>query len=442
MMIRQGIFNLKARKCKQYWKHFFLISAFFMMSPIGIPSVHAQTLELSAVLDSIQYSYPSLKMYDAKIQAEDAAVKGARNWPAPQISAGLWMTPYNTSLWRGTPANNNMPGERGMGSVMIGVEQTFPNKKYNDANEDYKKALSSVTKENKKAAVNNLFATAKKNYYDWIVIEKKLAVLSENEKLLRFMIANAETRYKNGLGKISAYYEAKASLGGIQNTRIKLQNEIEQKKIALNTLMNRKQRQNFTIDTNFVMKSYSKKVFDSTLFYKNRSDIKALDKEIKLTYLKQNLEKQSMKPQFGVSYSHMISYGNGPMMFDIMGTLKIPISWSTKKNKAKIESLKFQAQSMEEQKKTMANDYTGRAYQIQQNIIAKKKQLKLYKHNIIPALQKNYESTQLAYTQNTEELDELYDAWKTLNDTQLEYLNQLKQLFGMQVNLEKLLEIK
>jgi len=36
----------------------------------------------------------------------------------------------------------------------------------------------------------------------------------------------------------------------------------------------------------------------------------------------------------------------------------------------------------------------------------------------------------------------LYDAWETLNDTELEYLDQLQQLLSMQVDLEKLLEIK
>ena len=52
----------------------------------------------------------------------------------------------------------------------------------------------------------------------------------------------------------------------------------------------------------------------------------------------------------------------------------------------------------------MVNEYSGMAYQAQQNIEAKKKQIALFNKNIIPALRKNYESTLLAYEQNTEEL--------------------------------------
>lgn len=442
MMHKNHISKSETRKKKNIRNNFLIFFTFLLLIQMLVNSSSAQTLKLSNILDSIQHSYPSLKMYDAEIQSQNAAAKGARNWESPQLSAGFFMTPYNTALWNGTKAMNNMPGQNGMGSFMISAQQMFPNKKYNDANEAYMEAMSSVTKENKKADLNNLFAAAKKNYYEWVIIEKKLSILDESEKLLHFMISNAETRYKNGLGKISSYYKAKASLGSIQNMRVGLQNEILQNRIALNTLMNRNKLTNFSIDTNYVLNDYSSMVFDSSLFYKNRSDIKAIDQNIQIAYLKQDIEKQSMKPQFGVQFSHMFRYGNAPMMFDLMGMVKIPINWSTRANKANIESLNFKVQSLQEQKKSIANEYSGLAYQMQQSIESKKKQVQLFKANILPALQRNYESTQLAYQQNTEELFELYDAWETLNNTQLEYINQLQQLLSMQVDLEKLLEIK
>jgi outer membrane protein TolC len=442
MMHQNDILNLKSKKKTSYKRGLLQIPTIILVLQILVAKSSAQSLELNNILDSVQHSYPSLKMYDAEIQSQDAAAKGARNWMRPQVSTGFWNTPYNTSLWNGTKADRNMPAKKGMGSYMIGAEQMFPNKKYNDANEAYMKAMSSVTKESKEAALNDLFAAAKKNYYEWIIIEKKLSILDESEKLLHFMITNAETRYKNGLGKISAYYKAKASLGNIQNMRVELQNEILQKKIALNTLMNRNKLQDFWVDTNYVIRDYSEMIFDSTLFYNNRSDLKAIDEKIQLTNLKQGIERQSMKPQFGVQYTNMFGFGGAPLMFSLMCTVKIPMNWSTRANKANIESLHFKAESLEEQKVSMANEFSGLAYQMQQDIEAKKKQVKLFEDNIMPALRKNYESTQLAYEQNTGDLFELYDAWETLNNTQLEYINQLQQLLSMQVDLEKLLEIK
>ncbi|MEO8110478.1 MAG: TolC family protein [Ginsengibacter sp.] len=422
--------------------HFTFFISVFIVLQIPVKTISAQTLALPDILKKVEHSYPSLKMYDAEIQSLDAAAKGARNWMPPQLSTGFWMTPYNTGLWGASKATGNNPAQNGMGSYMITAEQMFPNKKINDANEAYMQAMSSVEKENKQASLNDLFAAAKRNYYEWIIIEKKLSILDESEKLLQFMITNAETRYKNGLGKISAYYKAKASLGNIESMQVELENTITQKRIALNTLMNRNKLASFSIDTNYVIEDYSTMAFDSTLFYSNRSDIKAIDRNIQLAYLQQNIEQANLKPQFGVQYSHMFGFGGSPLMFSLMGTVKIPMNWSTRANKANIESLKWKAQSLEEQKTSMANEYAGMAYQLQQDITAKQKQVLLFKNNIIAALRKNYQSNLLAYEQNTAELFELYDAWETLNNTELAYIDQLQQLLGLQVDLEKLLQVK
>jgi outer membrane protein TolC len=402
----------------------------------------AQTLNLKDIMNNIRGSYPTLKMYDAAIESQDAAAKGAKTWMPPQVSTGFWMTPYNTALWSGTKATPTIPAQIGMGSYMISVEQMFPNKKYNDANDAYMKAISSVTKENKNEIINELIASAKNNYYSWIVIEKKLSMLDESEKLLQFMITNAETRYTNGLGKISAYYKAKASLGNIENERLELQNQLVQKRIALNTLMNRDKLTSFSVDTNYMFADYSKLVFDSALFYHSRSDIRAIDQNIQLIQLQQNIEQANLKPQFGIEYGNMFGFGGSPIMFNLMGTAKIPMKWSTRSNKANLESLKWKSKSLEEQKVAMANEYAGEAYQIQQDIFTKQKQVRLFEINIIPALRKNYQSILLAYEQNTEELFELYDAWETLNSSQIEYLDQLQQVLSRQVDLEKLLEVK
>lgn len=82
------------------------------------------------------------------------------------------------------------------------------------------------------------------------------------------------------------------------------------------------------------------------------------------------------------------------------------------------------------------------AYGMKNEILSRQKQIALYEDNIIPALRKNFQTMQLAYQNNTEELFELYDAWESLNMTQLQYLDQLEQLLMMQSELERILEIK
>ncbi len=55
-------------------------------------------MTLDSIVSSIATNNPQLKMYDAQIRSQDATAAGARNWEAPQLSTGLWMTPYNPNL--------------------------------------------------------------------------------------------------------------------------------------------------------------------------------------------------------------------------------------------------------------------------------------------------------------------------------------------------------
>ena len=82
------------------------------------------------------------------------------------------------------------------------------------------------------------------------------------------------------------------------------------------------------------------------------------------------------------------------------------------------------------------------AYGLKSAISQKKKQIRLFENNIIPDLRKNYQIMQIGYQQNTEELFMLYDAWETLNMTQLEYLEQIKQALLLQVELERVVEYR
>lgn len=402
----------------------------------------AQTMKLDAIIDSISTAHPIVKMYDNEIRSMDEAAKGARSWMPTEISTGLWMVPYDPSRWK--KMEDGMGGyKEGMGQYMIGGQQMFPNKKKQNADAAYMEAMSSVERDKKNATLNELINDAKQYFYEWIILKKKMAILQQNEQLLDFMIRNAEIRYKNNLEKMSAYYKAKAALGNVQNMRLMFENDIREKRIRLNALMGRNSMTAFDIDTVYQFNDYSSFVFDSTLFYANRSDLKSIDKDISLTLLKQETEKLGLKPQFGIRYDHMFGFGGLPMQYSLMGMTRIPLTkGASRMSKANVESLKWKATALQSQKEMMVNEYAGMAYGMRNEFELKMKQLKLYEENIIPALRNNYKTMQLGYEQNTEELFMLFDAWETLYMTQLEYTEILNQALKMQVAIDRLMEKK
>ena len=159
--------------------------------------------------------------------------------------------------------------------------------------------------------------------------------------------------------------------------------------------------------------------------------------------LKVETERTRLLPEFGVRYENMYAWANQPQLFSLQGLVRIPLApWSAKMNKANIKSLHWKNESLQQQRETVINQAQGMGTQIRIEIINSTRQLKLYEEKIIPALRMNFKTYQLAYEQNTENLFELFDAWEKLNTTQLEYLDQLSRLLNMQVELERILQIR
>ena len=415
----------------------FLVASVCLL--FSLSSQAQQRFDLNTVLDSIERNNPVSRMYEADIRSMDEAAEGAKSWMPPEIGAGLFMTPYNSTRWKAT--DNGM--DEGMGNFMISLQQMIPNRSKLKADEAYMRSMSGGAKEQRKTALNDLYAQAKKAYYEWVMLEKKKAVVEENEKILEFMIKNAEIRFQNGLEKINAYYKAKAGLGNVQNMRIMLNNESQQRRITLNTLMNTNINLDFTIDTTVQLKEYSNYVLDSTVFINNRSDLKALDREVLTNNLRIQSELRNLKPQFGVRFEHMFAFGAQPQQFTLMGMVRLPmVPWASRMTKANIESYKWRTEALNSQRQMILNEVRGMANGMSTEIESKKRQVNLYENNIIPALRNNFKTILSAYEQNTEELFMLFDAWETLNMTQMEYLDQLQQLLNLQAEFEKILQIR
>lgn len=403
-----------------------------------IQTAHSQKLlTMQKIQTAIERNHPTLKMLDAEARSMNEAAKGAFSWMPPELGAGFFQTPYDPGRWK------SMNGQPGMGAFMISAQQMFPNKKRQNAEYDFMNAQSTVELQKKDVVANELLFTARKNYNDWIVLEKKLKVLDENNRLLKFMMQSAEIRYKNGLGKISAYYKAKAALANVENMQLMLRSEIVQKRITINTVMNRNADEAFVIDTNYVWLDFNKAMFDSATLMKQRSDIKVIDRSIEVNNLERKAELAKLKPEFGIQYNHMTGWARQPLMFTAMAMVKIPIAkWSSKMNKAKAESLVWQNEALKNQQQMIVNEAAGMASSSYTELELKKKQMLLYEQQIIPALRRNYQTMQLGYEQNTEELFELFDAWEALNMTQMDYFDQLQKALQMQAELMKIMEIR
>lgn len=346
------------------------------------------------------------------------------------------MTPYNTQQWKASDMG------LGMGNYMVGVTQMIPNSSKLKADFNYMNAMSSVETENKNYTINQLNALAKTNYYQWLVLNKKLKIAKDNLLLLDYMIKSMEIRYQYNMDKLPTYYKAKSQYSIQESMLVMLKNEISQKRIMLNTLMSRDKNSPFEIGENYKLIDFITMKSDSTSLSQNRSDIKAINKTMELNQLKIESEKAQFLPEFGIKYDHMFAFGQQPQQFSLMGMVNIPMPWSTKMNKANINSFKIKNESLNWQKQMILNEATGMISGMSVELGNLKNQYDIAEKKIIPALKRNYDTSILAWQNNTSDLFVVLDAWEALNMAQIEALDKLQMVLKAQVEIEKQLETK
>ena len=401
----------------------------FFLGACIMPSF-AQVLKLDSVLSRIEKNNPMLKMYDEQINAVNNYSQMAKSWMPPTISTGPWQTPYNSfrdGMW------------------MISGEQMIPNPAKQNANYHYMQGMTSVEQQGKGAKKNEMFTMAKQNYYEWVVLQKKYNVLVQTDSLLNYIVQVSQIRYTYNKEKINNIYKAQADLYELRNMETMLLGDMKMKNVELNTLMNLNKSNVFDVDTLLLARNYELQLPDTSLISTSRSDIKQFDASISLIKLQQQYEKTKRLPDFGISVSHMQTYSVMPMpnYYSAMGMITIPIvPWASKEYKSNIKGLDNTANAIGFQKQSLINETAGMIATLQTQIKSTKQQLNNYNYNIIPTYYKSYQTSMIAYEQNTENLFVVLDGLKMYRMAKMNELDQLNALLKLQVDYEKEMEIR
>ena len=434
------------------WFKFSLLT--FLLVTVGRPPARSQTmgksmhpaslsgpvLPLDSVLQRVERRNPAVQRYAYQAQAKEAAVAGTTNWEAPKVSAGLWMTPYNQRKARELSGMNG--GNQLQGQAIVSVEQMIPNPAKQRARREYLSSQSASVLADRQYRVVQLRAQAKTLYVEQAVLTKKLAVLDENEELLRFLIKLAEARYPYNQATLPSIYDAKARLEMHLNDHREASALAVQNLIALNTLMNRPRNEAFAVDTAVLATAaLALAPADTAALASRRSDVRSLDRTLTTVRLSQRLEASRRLPDFGVQFDHMPFLGAGANQFTLMGSVSLPlVPWAAREYKANVAAMGFEAQALRKQREDVLNEAAGRLASLQTDLQLRRDQTRAFEKRILPALRRSYQATMLAYEQNTGQLFQVLEAWNTLKRTRLEYLNNLQQQLTQQIAYEKELE--
>lgn len=394
-----------------------------------------KVIKLQEVIAAIDKN-PALLSFDEKINSYGAYAKGARGLEAPTVSAGLWMFPY-----RGPEKGMDGSESENQGALMVGVEQMIMNPGRRKAEQSYMEGMSSVDQTMKSFDRQNMIQESKMMYYDWIILKKKLTVLKESESLMNLMVKSGEIGYAYNQNQLSRIYKARAELYSIQNMILMTESEIRQMNIGLNAMMNQDKSIVFDVDTTYTIENYEMLPIDTNLIRANRSDIRGIEESVKLFGLKRELELKKRNPDFGIQYAHMNNFGEMPNQFNLMGMITIPIApWSAKGYKANLQGINYETKALQYKKEAIVNEAVGNLEKLRSDIANKKRQVEMYEKNLIPALEKNYNTSLIAFEHMKEDMFMTIDAWMALKMAKIEYLSLLGDLLKLQASFERQIE--
>jgi cobalt-zinc-cadmium efflux system outer membrane protein len=394
---------------------------------------NAQVISLDSVLRTIDLRNPMLQEYDNKVKALNTYTEGAKSWMAPMVGAGTFMTPYPGQL---------LMDERDKGSVMISFEQDIPNPGKLNANKNYFASRASVEEQGRAKQFNMLRSEAKSLYYQWLISEKKMNILKENERIMELMVKISRIRYPYNQGSLGNIYKAEGRLYEVKNMQTMTLGEIEERRFRLKGLMNIPHDTPIEVDTTTQISFEADQLmYDTAALGNQRSDVKQIDKTIDVMRFNQKVQQSQGKPDFKIRFDHMQPLGNMPTQFTAMAMVSIPIApWSSKMYKSETRGMQYDIEAMKRGREAILIEARGMLAGMAAQLNRMQEQLTNYDTKIIPALRKNYETLMLAYEENREQLPIVIDAWEALNMAQMQYLEKMEEYYNMIVTYEKELE--
>lgn len=386
---------------------------------------------LEQVLGSIETQNAGLKKFQYKTKASYEKAAAIKAWPAPMIGIGLSEFPY-------TATSSNGMGMFPRKMPMIRVHQTLPNFSRQKKLEAYYKSFAQLNQNDKETLKNKLFFQAKMAYTQAYVAEKKLRVLQKQEKQINLLLKIAEGRLQYGKANLPNIYKIRAKRSDLKSKRIKIKSIVDQSTAILNSLMNRPTHLPLRIDTTINLAAEYVNIYsiDSAYIINHRSDIARITNKIQTFKLKQKAVQAKRVPTFGITWDNMRMAG-GRYMYSVMATVSIPIApWSSGSYHHNAEAIDFKIQTKKKQLENQLQITLGTVKKLRLQIQAARKDLMIFKSEVLPAYQKTYQANLSAFSENNGSIYETLTAWEDWTAKKLEYYAKLSDLIMAQITLE------
>jgi cobalt-zinc-cadmium efflux system outer membrane protein len=414
-----------------------LVILAFLLLIVSFPSTlraeeDPRTESLPHLIATALADNPELKASESRWQAFSSRIDQARSFEDPllmlKIQNGIVRAPLDFS-------------REAMTSKVIGISQQVPfwgkralkGEIAEKEAESYKWLLEERKLE--------LARMVKETYYQLYYIDRSLAIVDRNIRILDDFITLAETKYSVGQGLQQDVFKAQVERSKLLDVRISLEQQRKSGEANLNALLSRPASTPVGRIADVEMQPLSLNAEQlAALADDNRPLLKSDRARIEKADAGLNLAKKNYFPDFNVSLEYMqrnpVKGSEGFDMYTLGLTFNLPVQ--TSRRQAAVAESNAEIRTANEELNNVRNRIQAGVVDLMAQMERRRKLAELYKTGILPQSRQSLESAVIGYRVSKVDFLTLLDSMVTLFNYEREYYDSIADYQVKRAQLEAL----
>jgi cobalt-zinc-cadmium efflux system outer membrane protein len=389
--------------------------------------------DLSRLIASALAQNPELKVSEARWQVFSNKIAQARSFEDPmlmlKIQNGMITDPLN---FHKDP----------MTQKVIGISQQLPFWGKRDLKGEVAAKEAESYKwqvEERKLELRRMVA---ETYYQIYFIDKSLAIVDKNIKILDDFVTLAETKYSVGQGAQQDLFKAQVEHSKLLDMRVTLEQQRKSLQASLNALLYRPAETPVGVIPDFDIKPLVQSPEElRNIAYENRPMLKSLNALIEKGKAGHKLAEKEFYPDFNVAFEYMqrerFEGSSGDDMYSLGVTFNLPVQ--RERRHAAVAESNSEITMATEELNVLRNSINSGISDLLAQLERRRKLAEIYRTGIIPQSEQSLESATIGYQVNKVDFLNLLDSRMTLFNYERELYDSLADYEMKRAQLEALI---
>ncbi|MDP2984491.1 MAG: TolC family protein [Candidatus Latescibacter sp.] len=410
--------------------HKSLLFTFFLFGFTAIGSAQTgKAANLDSLITEALRNNPRILAAREESAAAYTRIQQSTSFDPPQVGIELFQTPISSFP---NPVKNGQETD-------YSIQQMFPYPGKRAAMGNVARNGAAMTDRNIGAIKRQVIREMKSAYYAMYLADRTLGINTQNQDLMRELLAVASRQYEVGTGKQADILKAQTELSMLALSAINLQREKKVEEARVNTIAGRPAGDSLgeVEDIEKDIPAWTVNQFDS-LALGNRPELKAMDYNIRMKEAELAVSQKERMPDFMVRLMYKDMVMGGTDYWSTMFGFTLPQSfWSRGKVRSKIEESRINIRKAQAEWGNMKNEVFLQVHEAYVNVESNRRSIEYCWNTLIPQAEQTLQISMDGYRAVTVDFLTVIDAARMLLQVRQEHEVAIVNYMQSQADLEQ-----